>query len=98
MTSGDRIPCVVPFCRRTARPECADTEIICGKHWRLASSILRRRYGRLARAYRRRFGSNGYWDYPPGSEQRIAAIKLGGMCNRLWDRIKRQAIERAGGI
>lgn len=36
MTTNDRIPCCVPFCRRTASrakmgPEC--TEIICGRHF-----------------------------------------------------------------
>ncbi len=79
-----RIPCVVPFCRRTADAEkFKDSEIICGKHWRLASPILRRRHSKMARMYRKRFGSNGYWDYPPGSPDRLLAVKLTRICNAL---------------
>ena len=38
MTTPDRIPCCVPFCRRTAaRAKMPDaSEIICGKHGRMA--------------------------------------------------------------
>lgn len=96
---ADRIPCCVPFCRRTADgTKFEGSEIVCGKHWRLASAPLRRRHGRFARLYRRRFGSNGYWHYPPGSPLRLDAIKLGRICNKLWDRCKAQAVERAAGI
>ncbi|PZU95534.1 MAG: hypothetical protein DI527_00565 [Chelatococcus sp.] len=38
-----RIPCCIPFCRRTASkekfPDCE--EIICGKHWRMADKKAR---------------------------------------------------------
>jgi hypothetical protein len=50
-----RIPCSVPFCRRTAsrdrHPNC--TEIICGKHWRLASKKARSFKVKAERAYER---------------------------------------------
>jgi hypothetical protein len=95
-----RISCVVPFCRRTADATkySPDTEIICGKHWRMASATLRRRRGRLQRQYRRRFGDNPFWKYPAGSPQRIDAVRLAQMIHDLWDRCRRQAIERAAGL
>lgn len=96
---SNRIPCCVPFCRRTADGDrFKGQEIVCGKHWRLASAVQRRRHSRMARQYRRRFGENGYWQYPPGSALRFDAIKLGRICNGLWDRCKAQAIQRAAGI
>jgi hypothetical protein len=69
----DRMPCVVPFCRRTAaRVEFA--EWICGKHWSATSRSWRRRLF----LFRRR----GRLD----------------LADRMWDRLKRQAIETAAGV
>jgi hypothetical protein len=97
--ASDRIPCCVPFCRRTADAEkFKGEEIICGKHWRLASATQRRRQSRMARMYRRRFGRNGYWEYPAGSPDRLDAVKLARILEKLWERCKRQAIERAAGL
>jgi len=41
-----RIPCCVPFCRRTTRNDGSFTEWICAKHWRLV--------GRKAKLIKRR--------------------------------------------
>lgn len=49
----DRIPCQVPGCRRTARPDGITTEIICGKHWSGVSKHLRRRYAKVKRRSRK---------------------------------------------
>jgi len=96
----DRIPCCVPYCRRTASrakfPHCS--EIICGKHWRLAPAAWRRRRSRLARRYRRRFGDNPPWHYPAGSPDRIDAVRLRRLDNQLWERCKKAAIEAATGL
>lgn len=96
----DRIPCVVPYCRRTASAFKFEgcTEIICGKHWRMASATARRRHSKLARAYPRRFGENGFWEYPSGSADRLAAVKLARIETKAWARCKKQAIEAAAGI
>lgn len=98
--TGDRIPCCVPFCRRTAArdrfPNC--DEIICGKHWRMAPASWRRRQARLGRMYRRRYGGRGYWEFPGGSSDRLACLKLANMCNAMWNRCKKAAIEAAGGL
>lgn len=53
VAAPDRIPCAVPFCRRTAAREKHPhaTWIICGKHWRLASKRKRRLYGLMCRRY-----------------------------------------------
>ncbi|RWB32138.1 MAG: hypothetical protein EOQ42_33510 [Mesorhizobium sp.] len=91
-----RVHCVVPFCRRTRKPGCS--EWICGPHWLGISVHLRRRKSRLDRRYRRLFGNNGFWTYPPGSPPRLQAVKLDRLCDLAWDRCKRAAIERAAGI
>ena len=96
----DRIPCCVPFCRRTASrakfPGC--TEIICGKHWRMAPQVWRRRRSKLERMYKKRFGNNPPWMYPGGSPNRLAAVKLDHLIHALWERCKHRAIESAAGI
>lgn len=82
-----RIPCEVPFCRRTARADKYEpgVRIICGKHWRLADRSLRRRWSRLKRLLKRGVTSR--------VEQRLIYL-----CNRLWERALKQAIERAMGV
>jgi len=93
-----RIACCVPFCRRTFKEEPHVDEMICGKHYRLASKILRRRRTRLVTRYRKKFGDNAPWAYPGGSPQRIEAVRLAKLCDVLWKKCKAQAIERAAGI
>ena len=94
--TADRIKCVVPFCRRTRKPDC--TEMICGKHWRMVSRTLRDRKIRMNRRYRRRFGDNAPWDYPAGSAMRLESVKLARICGKAWEACKRSAIEAAAGI
>lgn len=79
---SDRIPCIVPFCRRTApRSKFPDpaTRIICGKHWRAVSKRYRRVYTRAMRRCNR------------------GKVPVRVM-NRLWDHLERKAIEAAGGL
>lgn len=86
-----RLACCVPFCRRTFKngklgaPWEDGVEIICGKHWRLGSAILRRRHSRLQRLHTR--GIRG-----------VAREKVEYLRWLCFQRIKRQAIERAAGI
>ncbi len=85
-----RIPCCVPFCRRTANGQKFPDahEIICGKHYRLASLVLRRRLSKLRRRHAR---------YREGVDD--AKIERSYALDwRIWDRIKAQVIERAAGI
>lgn len=86
-----RLACCVPFCRRTFKNDKAGTpwpegvRIMCGKHWRLGSAVLRKRHGRLSRLHKRgivgRAGEQVEW-----------------MLHRLWERIRIQATEAAAGI
>lgn len=87
--SADRIPCCVPFCRRTvARLRFPDAqEIICGKHYRLASGTLRRRLTKVRKLTRRVRSDNG------GKLRQAWHLD-----NALWLRIKKQAIELAVGL
>jgi hypothetical protein len=79
---NSRIPCCVPFCKRTApRSRFPDAgEIICGKHWRLIDKRVRA----LHRAYLRRERA--------GKPFNFAASFWN------WQRCKRQAIEAAMGV
>lgn len=89
MTERPKYPrtgCVVPFCRRTST--LFQGEWICGEHWRCVSPHLRRRHHKLARAYRKADAAQRYG----------RANRLIGLFERNWARIKRHAIERAGGI
>lgn len=91
----ERLACCVPFCRRTFRndkqgtPWPEDSRVICGKHWRLGSATVRRRYGRLKRLHSRGLVSKG------GRPHRGRLDHLLHLC---FERVVRQATERAGGI
>lgn len=56
---GDRIPCCVPFCRRTRRNDIGFEEWICDDHWRAVPAPMRRVYSRALRRYRRGVGGYG---------------------------------------
>lgn len=79
-----RIPCEVPFCRRTAAKAKFEegARIICGKHSRLADARVRRIY-KLARRRARKNPNDA------------AAHRV--WCS-MWERMRRQAIERSGGV
>lgn len=83
-----RIPCCVPFCRRTTGQRY--TEWCCGPHWRLGSGTLRRRKARV----RRRIASL----YRRGGMHSAQWARLIRLHNAIWERIKAQIIERAAGI
>lgn len=100
MTRPGRIPCCVPFCRRTAAQDRlpSATEIICGKHWRASSERKRRVYRRACRAWRvasaRQIGPGAYGN----KADFLAAHRAGSRCDRLWSAMKREIIEIAVGI
>lgn len=78
-----RIACEVPFCKRTAPAKLHESvKIICGKHSQLADARVLRIYRKARRRHRR----------DPNDE---AAIRI---MIRMWERIREQAIQRAGGI
>lgn len=92
----DRLTCCVPFCRRTRKP--GPSEWICSVHWPMVSTTTRRRKAKVYRMYRREFGREPYWTFPAGSRERIRAVRLDRLCGKIWDRCKREAIERAVGL
>lgn len=86
-----RLPCVVPFCKRTMPPEVMAilngepihaTECVCAKHWPLLRAERRRVWLRAKRA----------WRNNPGDR------RLTRRFGRLWSRLTRDAIEVAAGI
>lgn len=48
----DRLPCIVPFCRRTA-PAGIYSEIICAPHWRMVGHRTKWLYAAVKRRLRR---------------------------------------------
>jgi hypothetical protein len=82
--SSDRIPCLVPNCRRTA-PKAKyppRTQIICQKHWPLVPTRVRRLHAAIHRKAKRT-------GWTPAL-QRVASFH--------WQRIRRIAIEKAVGL
>lgn len=79
-----RVCCVVPGCMRTAPYGAHDhaSEVLCGPHYRLADQHLRRLRSRIKRRARH---------YGLTQARALADWAL-------WNRIKRQSIERAMGI
>jgi hypothetical protein len=108
-----RLPCCVPFCRRTIGAEKGYSEWICARHWRLVDKDMRRLKSRSGAAIRKAeaeieaINREGY---------EFALVHDGGVAEeiidrlgvamarrrrklrqawRLWERCKRQAIDRA---
>lgn len=88
----DRLPCLVPHCRRTCRQEPDPVDIegqtfnlmdewICARHWPLVPAATRRLYSAAKRRLRK-----------------FRTKKCAAVASRLWRRCKREAIERAAGI
>jgi len=95
-----RIPCIVPFCRRTADAAkmAPATEIICGKHWRTVPAETKARYRQVRRRAKKLWRAL-YLDkkiQKPGRE--ALCERAYDECDRVWERIKREAIEIAAGI
>jgi hypothetical protein len=85
----DRIPCVVPFCKRTGKRRSDDdetAEIICRSH----GAAIDKRLLRLHQLVTRRFRA-----LEMREENRAKAEKLFRQSERLWTRMKAQAIGRA---
>lgn len=103
-SAGPRLNCAVPGCKRTRgqrkgeNPIRESDEWICGPHWQAVPAYIRRRKTKLFQRYRRGFGDNAFWKYPPGSEQRLAALRLDKLCGQAWTLAKRAAIERGVGL
>lgn len=94
----ERIQCCVPFCKRTARAKgFPGEEIICGKHWMMVSKPTRRfqkRALRKAVAFMETYPDPA--DVPPALQD--YAIRLIKISLKAWERVKKEAIEAAGGI
>ena len=48
-----------------------------------------------AKEYRRQFGNTGYWQYPPGSDKRIAAVDADRAWRIAWAACKDAAMTNA---
>lgn len=102
--TGPRIPCVVPFCRRTASAEKYgdNAEIICRKCYarvsRETKATFRLTKRRLDKILSRKPMYREYWKLPPGSPARCAAANMWRRMDQVWARVKAEATEGAAGI
>lgn len=103
-----RIPCCVPFCRRTIAADRIppDHEWLCSRHWGLVPQATKRRRRQLKRRVQR---LKRMWDGNPKGQASIensgryfrycaALARAHQLVYDAWDTSKRDAIERAGGI
>lgn len=90
------IPCCVPFCKRTAAGGPGE-EIICGKHWMMVAKETRRVHSRMRRK------AIAFMDKHPfpddlTEEKRAFGARLIRISYKTWERVKKEAIEAAGGL
>lgn len=79
-----KVPCIVAGCRRNVRVKPWDCEGICQLHWAPIPKLYRRAYHRATRRY---FSNSG-----------SASLRFAVARDRLWNRLKRAAIERSAGV
>ena len=91
-----RVRCCAPFCGRTFKDE-GYNEMMCGKHWRMAGKKTRRLHKHILKRLKP-FGT----EFPNPTifnpEEISFYYLLVKVENRVWERIKREAFEAAGGI
>lgn len=90
-TASDRLPCCVPFCRRTRGLEKRDhgrlpSEWVCAAHWRAVPAAQRAEYLKLRRLSRRAW------------EAGKSLPRLFCRTGDAWEACKSVAIERAMGV
>jgi hypothetical protein len=83
-----RVPCCIPFCRRTFKCEDGIEETMCGKHYRLSPRSMRLRRRRVVRLYKKAMMRGSLVD-----QDRAAWLAY-----VLWQKIKASATEVAMGI
>lgn len=86
-----RVGCCVPFCRRGSTKWPIPYELLCGDHYRMSDKALRVKRARV----RRKLARLGELDTTSCKSLTDRAARIDRL---FWERIKRQAIERALGI
>jgi len=92
-----RVRCCVPFCRRTRAPQDRFAEYICPAHWAAVDRRLRRLHAACKRAANKATWRNPRWGWAVGAPDPVAEKAVAREA-RVWEKAKRQAIERAAGI
>lgn len=101
------VTCCVPFCsrlrgkRKREKPS-HDEHWVCATHWAAVPAGLKRRKQLHEKFVKREIARRPlmarWWKLPPGSPERIKAIRMFGLSTTLSRRCARAAIEAAGGI
>lgn len=92
---AERIPCCVPFCRRTRRPWNDPTSThrwVCGTHWRHVSKTKKRRMSWALRRW------NKLTCRGAGGTETVKARALSRIWWRTFEHACTEAIEAAAGI
>lgn len=98
MAEAGRIPCCVPFCRRWRRGDPSKSTWMCWDHWKRIPLVRRKAYFRAVAermpSWLRERGHTPRWMLP--RSRRVGEMPRSIQAlDRLWDRMKRDAIERA---
>jgi len=100
ISAQPRIPCCVPYCRRSTKEGLSDW--VCGKHWAGVSRAMKAKYTAEKRQARKIIARKPlyreWWKYPSGSSDRLAAVAMWRRLDAIWDQCRAEAIERAMGI
>lgn len=92
---NDRIPCCVPFCKRTTKRDIDDSEMICRVHGMNVSKKTRLFMLRMRRKSERTMQREP--DEYTEQEQRYV-LRLERIARKAWLLFKFEAIEAAGGL
>ena len=95
--ADERVRCCVPFCRRTRAPQDRFAEWVCPTHWTAVDRRLRRLHARCKKAANKATWRNPRWGWAVKDPDSVAWHAVAREA-RVWERCKRQAIERAAGI
>lgn len=82
-----RVPCCVPFCRRGTRRWPDATEIICGPHWKLVPSRLKRFKAATERRLLQAIEERDVWSRVGDAE----AVAQGGVTWETFDKFSAAA-------
>lgn len=88
MSEAPRIFCCIAGCRRSWKDDGTCSEIMCGRHWKMGSLLLRNRAKRIRAAIRKLERKRDY-RHTVADRERLG--RLYDLHSVIWQRIKRAA-------
>jgi hypothetical protein len=98
-TSGfPRVSCLIEGCPSTTttaetlvdarwlETNSGEGYFLCSRHWRLVPRYMKRRRRVLIKLWRKYNPSGCFWDYPPGSPERLKILRIEKLIRLTWER------------